>query len=149
MPSYCSRKSAEATGKVTSVGVTVPVPHLTIVPTLIWRLALVLAGRAGDADHIAQADGVRVAALEDEDAVRGGRVAVAGRVLDEEAAQRGRGAFVVAHDHALGGAGAGQRHRRAAALDGRDGSVRLGADDRIVVGDGPLALTIRCQVGRR
>ncbi len=36
MPSYCSRKSAEATGKETSVGVTVPVPHLTTVPTLIW-----------------------------------------------------------------------------------------------------------------
>jgi len=36
MPSYCSRAVAEAKGSVTSVGVTVPVPHFTMVPTLIW-----------------------------------------------------------------------------------------------------------------
>jgi hypothetical protein len=67
-------------------------------------LALELGGGAGDPHDIAQAD-VVVVAVEDEDAVGGGRVAVAGRVLEVEAAQGGRGALVVADHDALGGDG--------------------------------------------
>ena len=86
MPSYCSRESAEAKGRVTSVGVDRAGAALDDGSNRDLRSALVFAGGAGHAHDIAQADGVGIAALEDKDAVGSGRVAVANRVLDEEAA---------------------------------------------------------------
>src|SRR6478736_292179 len=52
-------------------------------------LALVLAGAARHGDDVTELDGIGVAALEDEDAVGRRGVAVALRVLEEEAAQGG------------------------------------------------------------
>ena len=88
-------------------------------------LALVLAGSAPDLDDVTEVH-VVVVEVEDEDAVRRRRVAVAG-VLDVEAAQgRGR-AFVVTHDDAAdGGESAGHRRARAAALDATDRVDRTG-----------------------
>ena len=85
-------------------------------------------------------DGVGVAG-EDEDAVRGRRVAVAGRILDVEAAVGGR-ALEVADDDALGGDGAGDRGGGAAALDRVDRRERVAAGRGVVVDDRALALPV-------
>ena len=85
-------------------------------------LTLVFFGLTGHADNIAKVDGV-VVAVEDEDAVRCGRVIVATQVLQEETAQGGRGTFVVADDHTLGGDSAGDGGGRSAALDVIDGGI--------------------------
>ncbi len=54
MPSYASRQSAEAKGRVTSTGATVPVPHLTTEVALTcvwpWNSAAVPVTR----DHVAE-----------------------------------------------------------------------------------------------
>ena len=108
MPSYCSRNVGAGDRSVTSVGVDVPVPHVDDRVTLAdLGLVLELLRGAGDVDDVAERTDALVAAVEDEDAVGGGRVAVTGRVLQVEAAQRGRSALVVADDDAFRRDGAG------------------------------------------
>ena len=80
-----------------------------------------LAGEAGHAHHLSDTDKIGTAGI-DEDAVRCGRIAVAGQVLDVEAGSGGS-AFKVADHDAFGRDVPSNRRRKPAALDGIDRGV--------------------------
>ena len=122
-PRYRSRSVGDATGNPMSVGATLSsVSQSTIDGRGDLGLALELLGGAGDPDVVAVLD-VVVVAIEDEDPVRGRRIAIPGGVLEVEAAKRRRGSFVVADDDTFRGLRLAGERGRLAACPGWPGSA--------------------------